>query len=86
VSALSERIAALPPEKRALLEQYLLQQAVLPSTEPVIAPRREAGPPPLSFAQARLWLLNQLEPASPAYNMVSARRLTGPLDEPARGG
>src|ERR1700752_1340089 len=35
---------------------------------------------PLSFAQQRLWFLHQMEPASAAYNMPLAFRLSGPLE------
>ncbi|MEU7765424.1 amino acid adenylation domain-containing protein [Nocardia sp. NPDC049190] len=35
---------------------------------------------PLSLAQQRMWVLNQFDPASPAYNIPLAIRLTGALD------
>ncbi len=38
---------------------------------------------PQSFAQQRLWFLNQLDPASAAYNVVEAFRLEGALDDVA---
>ncbi|MCA9937733.1 MAG: amino acid adenylation domain-containing protein, partial [Anaerolineales bacterium] len=41
------------------------------------APRHQ--PLPLSFAQQRLWFLEQFEPGS-AYNVPSALRLSGPLN------
>lgn len=38
---------------------------------------------PLSLAQQRMWLLNQIDTASAAYNIPMALRLTGALDVPA---
>jgi amino acid adenylation domain-containing protein len=37
----------------------------------------------LSYAQQRLWFLNQMTPGSTAYNIPSAMRLRGTLDVPA---
>ncbi|MCP4634986.1 MAG: hypothetical protein GY848_00735, partial [Methyloversatilis sp.] len=37
----------------------------------------------MSFAQERLWFLDQLEPGVAAYNMPAAVRLSGPLDPEA---
>ncbi|MGO4605776.1 amino acid adenylation domain-containing protein [Variovorax sp. 2RAF20] len=59
----------------------LLDQAsgARPSLVPMPRPARI----PLSFAQRRLWLMNQLENANPAYNMPLALRLSGVLDRAA---
>ena len=76
------RIAGLSPEKRALLEQRLLG-AGAPGRAPGASsiPRRRAGEPcALSFAQQRLWFLQQLDPDSAAYNTPKAFRMTGVLD------
>ncbi|WP_062992878.1 non-ribosomal peptide synthetase [Nocardia anaemiae] len=35
---------------------------------------------PLSLAQQRMWVLNRIDPESPAYNLPFAIRLTGALD------
>jgi len=44
--------------------------------------RRPPGsePPPLSFAQQRLWFLDRLVPNSPFYNVPIATRIRAPLD------
>src|SRR6185436_13718904 len=49
----------------------------------VLAPVARTGDLPLSFAQARMWFLHQLETGSPAYNIPFAVRLTGALDPAA---
>ena len=43
----------------------------------------EGAPAPLSSAQQRLWLFEQLERGSPAYHLPAAVRLTGALDDAA---
>ncbi|WP_103507882.1 non-ribosomal peptide synthetase/MFS transporter [Streptomyces sp. SM13] len=72
--------APLSDAKRALLAQRLRGRA-----RPVQAvPRRPEGTvPPLSFAQERLWFMEQFAPGTAAYNIPVARRLRGPLDRPA---
>jgi hypothetical protein len=56
-------------------------QALPGEREPVppIRPAPAGGAPPLSFAQQRLWLVEQLDPGSTAYLIRRAYRLEGPL-------
>jgi hypothetical protein len=79
VSVLAQRLAALPPARRALLELLLIEEtAATPrSAEPRTAQPRTA---PLSFGQQRLWLQDRLDPGSAAYNTGNALRLRGPID------
>ena len=67
----SQQLTNLPAlEKRALLAGLLKK-----STTPRMVPT--------SFAQQRLWFLQQLEPESTAYNLPLAVRLSGALDRSA---
>ncbi|UNB53467.1 non-ribosomal peptide synthetase [Mycolicibacterium sp. YH-1] len=48
-----------------------------------LAEQERPGVVPLSFAQQRLWFLDQLQGPSPVYNMAVALRLSGSLDADA---
>ncbi|WP_269856944.1 non-ribosomal peptide synthase/polyketide synthase [Streptomyces sp. RPT161] len=48
-----------------------------------IPPADPGAPPPLTYAQQRLWFLDRFEPGSTEYTTLSVLRLRGPLDEAA---
>ena len=78
--SLEERATALSPAKRALLElkrKSAQAQAVSSLSIPRRAGTGEVG---LSYAQARLWFLNQLQPENPFYNCPLALRLRGRVE------
>ena len=63
----------------------VVEGAVLGPAMPEITTADRGCPLPLSFAQQRLWFLNQLEPESADYNELLALRITGDLDVASLG-
>src|SRR5262249_8752768 len=47
---------------------------------PLLSRQPRDVPLPLSFAQQRLWFIDQMQPANPLFNFPTALRLRGPLD------
>ncbi len=68
MSDIAERIASLPPEKRALLASRLAKEDRYPTVSGRIPRRDERGPAPLSYTQQGIWFLDQLYPGNVAYN------------------
>ncbi|ABX04747.1 MAG TPA: hypothetical protein DEF47_08695 [Herpetosiphon sp.] len=79
MDALQQRLAQLSPEKRALLEQLRLQRQATPA----ITPRDPAQMVPLSLAQQRLWLVEQMRPGQATYIMPCLLMINGSLDRAA---
>ena len=82
VAAIAELVAKT---LRATQAQPLLEQPVwkteVHSNRASIPRRSVTGSSSLSFAQERLWFLDQIEPGNPAYNVSNSLWLRGRLDE-----
>jgi amino acid adenylation domain-containing protein len=76
---MTQRLAALPAERRAQFLARLRAQAEGAARQGP-TPRGDTGPAPLSHAQETLWFLNRLAPDSPTYNVPLCTRLQGDLD------
>ena len=80
---LSDRLAALTPAQRALLEARLKAKGIAAPRARTIRPipgREQLAHFPTSLDQERLWFVDQMEPGNPAYNIHTASRLFGPID------
>ncbi|MEJ2379007.1 MAG: condensation domain-containing protein, partial [Pseudolabrys sp.] len=82
---LTSRIANLSPAKRALLELAINAQVSKDesNTGAVIPHQQQRTTAPLSFAQQRLWFLDQLHPGKADYNLPYLLHIEGPLNIPA---
>ncbi|HEX8906787.1 MAG TPA: condensation domain-containing protein, partial [Longimicrobiaceae bacterium] len=77
------RLDQLSPERQALLQKILREKMVRAREPEGIRPREHDGPAPVSFAQQRFWLIEQVDPGNPVYIVPLALRLSGRLDVPA---
>ncbi len=76
--------AILSTDKRRVLSQLLKQRGLVHTPAADLITRRPDGAPtPLSFAQQRLWFLEQFAGPGALYNISSTVRLTGRLDTAA---
>ncbi|MGH3979304.1 MAG: condensation domain-containing protein, partial [Pseudonocardiaceae bacterium] len=76
-SSKQSRISALPAHLQERLRRRLSGHAEQSDTIPQAD---RTGPLPLSFAQQRLWFLNEFQPGDAEYNSAMPLRLRGPLD------
>ncbi|CBL45103.1 Non-ribosomal peptide synthetase modules and related proteins [gamma proteobacterium HdN1] len=78
---LAIRDLMMQPTIAELAQKIALSQRI--EGEPELLPIDRSQRLPLSFAQQRLWLLDQIEQGSSAYNLPSAIRIRGELDTAA---
>src|ERR1700719_3905817 len=79
-SSRQARISVLPAELQEKLQRRLAGHGEQSGR---IAPADRSMPLPLSFAQQRLWFIDEFEPGATGYNSALALRLTGALDTAA---
>jgi amino acid adenylation domain-containing protein/non-ribosomal peptide synthase protein (TIGR01720 family) len=83
--SVTDRIAALTPEQRALFERLRQKQqkAAARPPQPPPVPRRSGrtgeGDWPLSLDQERYWFMEQLFPGGAGLSITAATRMRGPL-------
>ena len=75
-----QRISALSPAKLELLKACLRKSGDTEVRAQIPVLPRGSQVFPLSFAQERLWFLDQFQPGSPMYHIPQAYRFTGPLN------
>ncbi len=80
MSDIAERIALLPPEKRALLAARLAKSEGQVQGVRQVPSREKGVPAPLSYTQRSVWFLDQLYPGNVAYNSPVAVRFAGRLE------
>src|SRR5262245_33622019 len=80
---LTERLDALPPERRLLIERLLKARAECRKEAESTKEEHDAydpASPPLSFGQERIWIVDQLTPGSALFNEPIVLGLPSAID------
>jgi hypothetical protein len=75
-----ELLQQLAAHKTELINFLSQNKLAAQTTEPPIIPTSRHQPLPLSYAQQRLWIFDQLNPQMAVYNVAGAIRLRGHLN------
>jgi len=76
---LLENYHQLSLEKQKLVKLLLKEQGIDINSAVILPQKREGNLYPMSFAQQRIWFLEQLEPESPLYIIPSGVKIKGNL-------
>ncbi len=81
-AVLTDALSTELQQRKAEIIAFLQRTQSMQSAVATIPPAPRDQPPPLSFAQQRLWFLEQLQPGTAVYHIPAAVRLTGHLSIP----
>ncbi|MCL2372063.1 MAG: condensation domain-containing protein, partial [Defluviitaleaceae bacterium] len=85
MSTIDDRLSQLSPEKKAMLEKLLREKRLQqvqggPKIKPI---KLENNRYPLTFAQEKIWIANNISPDATIYNMIGIARIQGKADVPS---
>lgn len=76
--AIAKRLTSLPEDKQKVLSERLAQEGIDIWQLPIVSNEQEF--PPLSFAQQRLWFIDEMEQGTAHYNLFFGLHLRGQLN------
>ncbi|MBT8378478.1 MAG: AMP-binding protein, partial [Ignavibacteria bacterium] len=75
-----EKKTKLSPKQQAFLDQRLKGALNMQENSKMIPARNKNEPAVLSYAQQHLWIVDQMQPGNPAYNVPVVFEIKGELD------
>ncbi len=73
--------SSLTDDQEALLDKFLAKEELDQDRTAPIPVRKGSGPTPLTYAQSRIWFLEQMDPGTSSYIISTAVRLPFPINE-----